>query len=595
LRRSVDDPGTHRGKERTAMRKPLRKLSIIIAVTLLGVAFVVSPLRVPVTEASSHREAPLISADPLADGTDTYAFVSPDRPNTVTILANFIPDQNPAGGPNFFKFDDSVLYQIRFDNNGDGLLDLAIQFRFRTVVGNGDSFLYNGDFDNNGEGTINNLSDPDWNVKQFMDVTALIRQGSAATPTFTTFVLGTNLPTPPVNVGVRSTPNYETNLAEASISTVPTGAGNIRIFAGQREEGFYVDLGSVFDLVGLRPFNNAHLGPLAVSRGVDALAGSNVHTIAIQIPTQLLTRTGAPPTGATDPTAILGIYSTASRPGTRVLNVNGTKTEDTSGCGTAAAPQGAAPSATCVQVSRVGNPLFNELFIPMGTSPTASENDKDLFNAQLPATDVNRINFVRGVPGAPPAGRPVEPVNLINLLYGPPVLDAPTSGRNDLVRVYLTGVPAGTAGSPAGTRFPFVADPNDTGTGPGSAPAEYIRLNTAVPATAQGSENRIGFAAGDFAGYPNGRRVGDDVVDITLRAAAGILLPGNACNGGTANCNSAPNNILGDGVNQNEIAFRTSFPYLASPYDGYTNPYRGRECAADTTSPCPSPSPTPRP
>ena len=125
--------------------------------------------RVPVAEASSHREAPLISADPLADGTDTYAFISPDRPNSVTVLANFIPDENPAGGPNFFKFDDSVLYQIRFDNNGDGLLDLAIQFRFRTVVGNGDSFLYNGDFDNNGEGTINSLSDPDWNVKQFMD------------------------------------------------------------------------------------------------------------------------------------------------------------------------------------------------------------------------------------------------------------------------------------------------------------------------------------------------------------------------------------------------------------------------------------------
>ena len=561
----------------------LRKLLLITALSLLAVSFIIGPISLPLVEASSHREAPLISADPLADGTDTYAFISPDRPNSVTILANFIPDQNPAGGPNFFKFDDSVLYQIRFDNNGDGLLDLAIQYRFRTVVGNGDSFLYSGDFDNNGEGTINNLSDPDWNVKQFMDVTALIRQGSPSTPTFSTFVLGTNLPTPPVNVGVRSTPNYETNLAEPSISTVATGAGDIKLFAGQREEAFYVDLGSIFDLVGLRPFNNAHLAPLPVSKGVDALAGANVHTIAIQIPTQLLTRTGALPTGATDPTAIIGIYSTASRPGTRVLNVNGTKTEDLNGaCGTAASPGGTAPSAACVQISRMGNPLFNELFIPMGTSPTVSENDKDLFNAQLPATDVNRIDFVRGT-----VARPVEPVKLINLLF-PPVLDAPTSGRNDLVRVYLTGVPGAT-------RFPFQPDPADPGAGPGSAPAEYIRLNTAVPATAAGSENRLGVIAGDLGGYPNGRRVGDDVVDITLRAAAGILLPGNSCAGATANCNQAPNNILGDGVNQNENAFRTSFPYLASPYDGYTNPYRGRECAADTTSPCPSPSPTPRP
>lgn len=578
------------------MRKTTQTLLTMAIAAVATMSIVVGGFRgTPVVEASSHREAPLISLDPSADNTDVYAFISPDRPNTVTVLANFIPDENPAGGPNFFKFDDSVLYQIRFDNNGDGRLDLAIQYRFRTVVGNGDSFLYNGDFDGNGEGTINSLSDPDFNVKQFMDVTALIRQGDPANPTFTTFVLGTNLPTPPVNIGPRSTPNYETNLAEPAIATVATGFGNIRLFAGQREEAFFVDLGSIFDLVGLRPFNNAHIAPLPVSKGVDALAGANVHTIAIQIPTQLLTRTGALPTGATDPTAIIGIYSTASRPGTTVLNTNGTRTADiNAACGTAAAPGGLAPSANCVQVSRQGNPLFNELFIPMGTSPTVSENDKDLFNAQLPASDVNRIDFVRGT-----ATRPVEPVNLINLLYNPPVLDAPTSGRIDLVRVYLTGVPAGTATaggpSPAGTRFPFQTDPNDTAAGPGSAPAEYLRLNTAVPATAPGSENRIGFAAGDFAGFPNGRRLGDDVVDITLRAAAGILLPGNACNNGTANCNQSPNNILGDGVNQNERAFRTTFPYLAMPYDGYSNPYRGRECAADTTSPCPSPSPTPRP
>ncbi len=577
------------------MRKTTLTLLTMAIAIVTAMSLLISGLPgTQVTQASSHREAPLISLDPTADGTDTYAFISPDRPNSVTVLANFIPDENPAGGPNFFKFDDNVLYQIRFDNNGDGRLDIAIQYRFRTVVGNGDSFLYNGDFDGNGEGTINNLSDPDFNVKQFMDVTALVRQGDAANPTFTTFVLGTNLPTPPVNVGVRSTPNYETNLAEPSIATVQTGAGAIRMFAGQREEAFYVDLGSIFDLVGLRPFNNAHIAPLPVSKGVDALAGANVHTIGIQIPTQLLTRTGGLPTGLTDPNAILGIYATASRPGTTVLNTNGTRTANlNAACGTAAAPGGIAPSADCVQVSRVGNPLFNELFIPMGTSTAVSENDKDRFNAELPASDVNRIDFVRGT-----ATRPVEPVNLINFLF-PPVNDAPTSGRIDLVRVYLTGVPAGTATaagpSPAGTRFPFQTDPNDTAAGPGSAPAEYLRLNTAVPATAPGSENRLGFVAGDFAGFPNGRRVGDDIVDITLRAAAGILLPGNACAGGTVSCNTAPNNILGDGVNQNERAFRSTFPYLASPYDGYSNPFRGRECAADTTSPCPSPNPTPRP
>ncbi len=531
--------------------------------------------RVPVAEASSHREAPLISADPLADGTDTYAFISPDRANTVTVLANFIPLEEPASGPNFFRFDDSVLYQIRFDNNGDGRLDLAIQFRFRTVIGNGDTFLYN-------TNTIDNLSDPDWNVKQFMDVTALIRQGDPASPTFSTFVLGTNLPTPPVNIGPRSTPNYETNLAEASISTIPTGAGDIKVFAGQRDEGFYVDLGSAFDLLGLRPFNSAHLAPLPTSNGVDATAGYNVHTIGVQIPTQLLTRTGGLPTGPTDPTAIIGVYSTASRPGTRVLNINGTKTENAADCGTAGAPGGVSPTAGCVQVSRLGNPLFNELFIPMGTSPTVSENDKDLYNAQLPATDVNRIDFVRGT-----VARGVEPVRLINLLY-PPVLDAPTSGRNDLVRVFLTGVPGAT-------RFPFQADAADPGAGPGSAPAEYIRLNTAVPATAPANVNRLGVIAGDLGGYPNGRRVGDDVVDITFRVAAGVLLPGNSCANATANCNQSPNSQLGDGVTQNDRPYRTTFPYLASPWSGYENPFHGRECSSMPDGACPSPSPTPRP
>ena len=291
------------------MRKTTQTFLTMAVAAITTTAILISGFQgTPTVKASSHREAPLIATDPTADNTDVYAFVSPDRPNSVTMLANFIPLEEPASGPNFFRFDDNVLYQIRLDNNGDGRLDLALQFRFNTVVGNGNTFLYN-------TNTIDSLSDPDWNVKQFMSVTAQIRQGSPATPTFTTFNLGTNLPTPPVNIGPRSTPNYETNLAEPSISTIPTGAGNIRVFAGQRDEGFYVDLGSTFDLLGERPFNSAHLAPLPTSNGVDATAGYNVHTIAIQVPTQLLTSTGALPTGPSDPNAIIGVYSTASRPG----------------------------------------------------------------------------------------------------------------------------------------------------------------------------------------------------------------------------------------------------------------------------------------
>lgn len=551
------------------MRKTTHAFLTMTVAAITAVSLLMSGFNGSQTvQASSHREAPLISLDPSADNTDVYAFVSPDRPNSVTLIANFIPFEEPAGGPNFTKFDDNVLYQIRLDNNGDGRLDLAIQFRFRTVVGNGDTFLYN-------TNTIDNIADPDWNVKQFMDVTAQIRQGDPNSPTFSPFVLGTNLPTPPVNIGPRSTPNYETNLAQPSISTVPTAAGDIKIFAGQRDEGFYVDLGSTFDLLGERPFNSAHLAPLPASNGVDALAGYNVHSIAIQVPTQLLTATGALPTGPTDPAAIIGVYSTASRPGTRVLNTNGTVTN------TGSCMPGISPDANCVQVSRLANPLVNELFIPRGTSDTVSENDKDLFNAQLPATDINRIDYIRGT-----ASRPVEPVNLINLLY-PPVLDAPTSGRNDLVRVFLTGVPGAT-------RPPVQNDPADPSAGPGAVPSELMRLNVAVPATAPGSVNRLGVIAGDLGGYPNGRRVGDDVVDISLRVAAGVLLPGNACAGGTANCNQAPNNVLGDGVNENDRPYRTSFPYLASPWSGYEVPYHGRTGSADTTTPGPGPTP-PRP
>lgn len=557
------------------MRKSTQVFLTLTIAVITAVALLMGGLpKTPVAEASSHREAPLIALDGTADNTDLYAFVSPDRPNTVSLLANYIPLEEPAGGPNFHSFDDNVLYQIRLDNNGDARLDLALEFRFTTVVGNGDTFLYN-------TNTIDNLSDPDWNVKQFMSVTARIRQGDPNTPTFTTFVLGTNLPTPPVNIGPRSTPNYETNLAEASISTIPTGFGDIKVFAGQRDEGFYSDLGSIFDLLGLRPFNAAHLAPLPTSNGVDATAGYNVHTIGIQLPTQLLTASGTLPTGPTDPNAIIGFYATASRPSTRVLNTNGTVTT-TGNCANGQGLPGADPS--CVQISRIANPLFNELLIPRGTSPTVSENDKDLYNSTLPGTDNTRRDFVQGT-----AARGVEPVRLINLLY-PPVLDAPTSGRVDLVRVFLTGVPGAT-------RPPVQADPSDPSAGLGAVPSELLRLNTAVPAVAPGGSgySRLGVIGGDLSGYPNGRRVGDDIPDITARVAAGVLLPGNACAGGTANCNQAPNNQLGDGVTQNDKPYRTTFPYLASPWDGYSNPFHGRECSNTPDGACPSPSPTPRP
>ena len=260
---------------------------------LLVLSFAV--LSMPSTDASSHREAPLISGDPRADNTDVYAFVSPDQPDTVTIIANYIPLEEPAGGPNFNSFDDHVRYEIHVDNDGDAKDDLTYQFRFRTEIRNPNTFLYN-------TGPIDSLSDPDWNMPQTYSVRQLHSTQRG--------VLGRNLLSTPVNIGPRSTPNY----AALRASAVHTLANGIKVFAGQVDDPFFVDLGSVFDLAGLRPFNTLHVLPLPAASGVDGVGGFNTHAIAIQIPIDQLTRDGRLPTGPTDPDAVLGIYASASRP-----------------------------------------------------------------------------------------------------------------------------------------------------------------------------------------------------------------------------------------------------------------------------------------
>src|SRR5215471_6215623 len=211
-------------------------------------------------KASSHREAPFISQDPMADNTDLYAFVSPNAPTTVTMIANYIPLEPPASGPNFPAFDDTVLYEIHIDNNGDSKEDLTYQFRFHTTTRNPDTFLYN-------TGPITALDDPNWNRPQTYDVT-VVQQGPWNSGKGN---LGTNLTTPPDNIGPRSTPNYDA-LAATAVHTLP---GGIKVFAGQRDDPFFVDLGSIFDLAGLRPFNPFHLIPLPRASGKDAVASFN--------------------------------------------------------------------------------------------------------------------------------------------------------------------------------------------------------------------------------------------------------------------------------------------------------------------------------
>jgi hypothetical protein len=435
--------------------------------------------------ASSHAEAPLISEDPRADNTDLYAFVSPDRPDTVTIVANYIPLEPPASGPNFPSFDDDVLYSLKVDNDGDGSEDVSYDFRFSTRTRNPGTFLYN-------TGPITSLDDPDWNRPQTYDLTIDPSKGKP-----TTFE---NLSTPPDNIGPRSTPNYPA-LASAAVHSVGDG---IKVFAGQRDDPFFVDLGSVFDLAGLRPFNPFHVIPLPAAAGRDAVARFNTHSIVLQVPTAQLVKI---------PSTTIGVYASASRPKVSVLRKNGQRKAH----------------GPWVQVSRLGEPLINEVIIPLG--------QKDFWNRSEPEDDAQF------------ASRYTSPelAGLVNFLY-PGLPDVATTGRDDLALILLTGVP--------GLNFT------------GQTKADLLRLNTAIAPSA--SPSRFGVLDGDLAGFPNGRRLADDIVDIELRAVAQGY--GSFLNGAFGLPNLSPNNQLGDGVDANDKPFMTSFPYVATPHQGYEVP-----------------------
>jgi len=454
---------------------------IIVAIALIIVVIVPA-------WASSHREAPLISNDPVADNTDVYMFRSPDESDTVTIIANYIPLEEPAGGPNFFKFGDDVLYQVHIYNDRDDKADITYQFRFKTKILNDNTFLYN-------TGAITSLDDPDFNIRQTYSVTR-IKNGKKQ-------VLGTNIPTPPCNVGPSSTPNYE-DLAEQAITTL---SDDSKVFAGQRDDGFFVDLGAVFDLLTIRKVPGDKGG------GVDGVGGFNTHTISLQVPIEELTADGSMPTDPLDPNAVIGVYASASRQRIKVLR------------------DGEVLNAGgFVQISRLGEPLINEVIIPLGA--------KDEWNASNPKDDQQFIEFYRDP----------EPARLINALFSIPVPDPP---RDDIVAILLQGFSL----EPLGIDFSNVGGPKI---------ADLIRLNVAIePKTpTDAGFSRFGILGNDLAGFPNGRRLQDDVTDIELRALAGATPF-------TPDFNVAPNNQLGDGVDENDVPFLDSFPYQATPHPGF--------------------------
>ena len=483
---------------------------------------------------SSHREAPEVSKDPVADSTDLYAFMSPDAAGTVTLIANYIPLESPDGGPNFYEFGDDVLYQIHIDNTGSGTADISYQFRFTTVNNIPTSFLYN-------DGPITALTPPsptsNWNRQQTYSLTRVDwhLNGEPAS----VVVLGSGLLCPPCNIGPLSTPNYAA-LAGAAVHSVSQQMLSAKVFAGQRAEGFYVDLGAVFDLGDLRPFAGDHVGGLGAGLmngmpGVNSTADVNVHSLALQVPARQLTR--SVPTGPTDPAAVIGVWTTASR---QRVRVEGGPTD-------VAARLDSGP---WTQVSRLGNPLVNELIIGIG--------DKDRWNREPPLADGTQfLSYF---------ARPLLATLLPGLYPGVfPNLAAynavPSNVRADLEAILLTGIPGGL--------IPGFTNYNGTG-----VPADQLRLNTAIGAAK--TPNNLGLLGGDLAGFPNGRRVFDDVATIELRAVAGATLPlvapGFTADGAAGAVSFGLTTGGTDLKAMGTERYLTSFPYLGNPYSGYSNP-----------------------
>ena len=456
---------------------------------------------------SSHREAPAISQDPTADITDLYAFTSPDRPDTATLVANFIPFEEPAGGPNFFNLSDNVRYAINIDNTGDGEQDIAYRFRFHTRTVNDKSFLYNG-----GPVTYDpaTRSYKNLNVVQTYDVTRVTYRANGSIRSVK--LLGRNLLSPPNNVGPKSTPNYAAGLVPPAVHTL---AGGRMVFAGQRDDPFFVDLGSTFDLINIDAPGRPGIGFGNMGGGDDGLTGYNVHSIALQVPKSDLTRSGKTPTDANSTASVIGVYGSAERQ--RPVRIGKGKN--------------AHLALQWSQVSRLANPLINEVIIPLGR--------KDKWNTTDPADDAQF------------GGSYTKPelAAAINLLF-PGAVNAPETNRKDLVTILLKGLPPG---NPTGLV-------NQIGNAP--KVADLLRLNLAIPPSA--APKSLGAVAGDAAGYPNGRRLADDVVDISEKAVGGALAPLFGLPAPTANAAK-----LGDGVDTNDQPFLSSFPYVATPLSGF--------------------------
>ena len=439
----------------------MRGVRRLIVAPVLGVLLLVTGVAPAL--ASSHREAPLTAADPQIDSTDLYAFVSPDAPDTVTLISNWIPMEEPAGGPNFYPWAPGVRYDINIDNNGDAKPDLIYRWVFTSHYRNKGTFLMN-------TGPVTKLGDTTLNFYQTYTLSVIDAKGKSRT-------LVANGIAAPSYVGAASMPDYASLRREAITSFGSAG----KSFVGQGDDPFFLDL-RVFDLL---------YGTNLKEAGNDTLDGYNVNVMALQVPKSELASGG----DATK-NPIIGVWTTAERQSVRTQATNGSQRF----------------AGKFVQVSRLGQPLVNEVVAPVGA--------KDLFSASLPQNDAQFLAAVQD-PEVP---------KLLELIYK---IKAPAAPRNDLVQVFLTGI-------------------KDLNQPKNVVPSEELRLNMSISPSAK--PNRLGVLGGDNAGFPNGRRLEDDVIDIALRAMAGAV--------------QGVKTELGDGVDANDVSFDKAFPYVAIPNSG---------------------------
>jgi hypothetical protein len=486
--------------------------------------------------ASSHREAPFITTRPKVDGTDFYMFNSYEtgRAGYVTLIANYQPFENPQGGPNYYTMDPSALYEIEIDNNGDGVEDLTFQFRF-TTVDSGLSVMAGSKsipVPLSNIGPISAASSAAQNVAE--TYTVVLVRGNRRTGTvqsITNAATGGAIFAKPIdNIGAKSVPDYAAYAAAFIYNiTIPGCNQPGRVFVGQRADGFVVNLGETFDLVNIK-YPVQELAPPGVdARNIapNSLAPYNVTSIALEVPAACLT------SGSGDP--VIGGWTTASMRQSAVLNPQPQSSKSAASVGPVTSPTGAAvQGGAWSQVSRLGMPLVNELVIGLP--------DKDLFNASQPPNDAQFADYVTN---------PSLPV-LLQALFGAAGVRAPNVyPRTDLEEAFLTGV--------KGLNQPVHV-----------TPAEELRLNTSTPVTAIASQNDLGVLGGDTAGFPNGRRPIDDVVDITLRVAMGVLLSpfdGSAMDPDPSSDASRQLHYT-DGAEPNPANYLATFPYLNTPLAG---------------------------